>query len=69
LKSNTANHGSYGISLYSCTNSYLNANASDNNFYYGYSDVDGINNTYKGNECSGNGLGGSDPTGLCSPQP
>jgi len=26
-------------------------------------------NIYKDNECAGNTSGGSDPTGLCSPQP
>jgi len=48
----------------------LNDNTADNNLNYGYH-VGEIDNTFSfsDNECSDNGMGGSSPTGLCSPQP
>jgi len=52
----------------------LEDNDAKNNDGFGFKDLssgggtEGTANTYTDNKCVANGDGGSDPTGLCSPQ-
>jgi len=52
----------------------LEDNEAKNNGRFGFEDLsedtgtEGTANTYTDNKCVANGLGGSAPTGLCSPQ-
>jgi parallel beta-helix repeat protein len=76
LTGNTArSNGWYGFALYSSSSNTLTANTAKSNGQYGYSDdsigggTRGTANTYTSNICRYNGLGGSSPTGLGSPQP
>jgi parallel beta-helix repeat protein len=78
LNNNTANLNIYdGILLTtefdgSNTNTVKNNTADGNTFYGFLNDTTSTSNTYNHNECSDNGSGGSDPSGvmgLCSPQP
>jgi parallel beta-helix repeat protein len=61
--------------LQSSINNEIVENESSNNAGYGFLDetedsgTAGTANTYTDNGCSDNNLGGSSPTGLCSPQP
>jgi parallel beta-helix repeat protein len=61
--------------LQSSINNEFVENESRNNGNYGFLDqtedsgTAGTANTYTDNTCSNNDLGGSSPTGLCSPQP
>jgi parallel beta-helix repeat protein len=63
-----------GFHLWSSYNNVLAGNAADRNGQHGYYDdptgsgTKGTANFYFGDDCSGNGLGGSNPTGLCTPQ-
>jgi len=43
-------------------------NDAKNNGGFGFEDGGGAGNVYADNKCAANGLGGSDPIGLCSPQ-
>jgi hypothetical protein len=53
----------------------LTSNTADRNLAYGYLDqstgsgTKGTANTYMGNVCKSNRVGGSNPSGLGSPQP
>jgi len=50
----------------------VSGNTADSNGQYGYwarSGQNNVKNTFSSNECSSNLVGGSDPTGLCAPQP
>ncbi|MGD0477194.1 MAG: NosD domain-containing protein [Nitrososphaerales archaeon] len=76
LTGNTADSNSYAgfiIALGSSSSNTLTGNTADSN-YFGYSDATtglgtaGTNNTYVGNECSGNSYASS-PSGLCSTSP
>jgi parallel beta-helix repeat protein len=75
LSGNTAtNSNVYGFFLTRSFYNTLSANRANNNGYFGYSDFTtgsataGTANTYSGDECTGNGSGGSSPSGLCIPQ-
>jgi len=46
----------------------LEDNVAKNNGDLGFKDGGGAGNVYTDNKCVANGSGGSDPTGLCSPQ-
>ncbi len=56
------------------TDNILSGNSAEDNTSYGYYDLSsgsgtgGTANLYTGDECSGNGVGGSYPSGLGSPQ-
>jgi parallel beta-helix repeat protein len=76
LSGNVANNNTYyGFELGSgSSNNNLSGNVANNNTRYGYYDATagsgtgGTANSYSGDECSGNGVWGSGPSGLCSPQ-
>jgi parallel beta-helix repeat protein len=79
LEGNTARHnGGDGFFLSDTSiNNSLKDNKANNNLSFGYADdsflndgtgTAGTENIYIGNKCSGNGAGGSSPTGLCKPQ-
>lgn len=75
LTGNTANNNTRdGFRLYGSSGNTLSGNTADNNTQYGYYDgstgsgTAGTADFYSGNECSGNGAGGSSPSGLGSPQ-
>ncbi len=80
LSGNTArSNGGDGFLLQggkpSATSNTLSVNRADSNLGFGYQDgttqgtgTAGTRNTYRFNECSGNTVGGSSPTGLCLPQ-
>jgi len=46
----------------------LEDNVAKNNGGFGFEN-DGTGNVFTDNKCVANGVGGSDPTGLCAPQP
>jgi parallel beta-helix repeat protein len=75
LKDNTAmdnEEDGFSINITSTGNT-LKKNTSNNNVGFGYFDessgngTSGTDNAYSKNKCEDNTLGGSDPTGLCSP--
>jgi len=74
---NTANDNSVAGFMFApgSSNNTLTGNTADNNTGYGYSDAStgsgtaGTASFYSGDECSGNGIAGSTPSGLGSPQP
>jgi len=75
LTMNTASsNGVDGFYLYGSSNNTLTGNTANNNLDYGYYDSStgtgtaGTANLYTGDVCSGNGVGGSSPSGLGSPQ-
>lgn len=68
VNNNTAHSNGTGIYLISADSNTVNNNIADDNSMYGYSCQDSTGNTFKKSECSNNSLGGSYPTGLCSPQ-
>jgi parallel beta-helix repeat protein len=63
-----------GFLVYFATNSIIKGNTADSNGQWGYFDYTGGSGTagtanlYQGDECSNNLVGGSSPTGLCTPQ-
>ncbi len=74
LTGNTArSNGDNGFTIADSSNT-LTGNRADTNTGFGYQDstqgtgTKGTANTYRGNECHGNGAGGSSPSGLCRPQ-
>lgn len=74
LTGNTANsNGNSGFQFGSgSTHNTVTSNTANSNSQYGYWAESGRNsktNTFSSNECSSNLVGGSDPTGLCIPQP
>jgi parallel beta-helix repeat protein len=70
LNNNTAGSNTpVGIYLGAyCDSNTLNNNTADNNAEYGFYDDSAAYSIYNHNECSGNGIAGSSPAGLCSPQ-
>ena len=71
--SNTVNHNTAdsnvaGIYLLSSDSNTVGNNTADYNTAYGYHDDSATDNAYKHDECSDNASGGSNPSGLCSPQ-
>ena len=64
----------YGLVLSRSSHNKLISNAADSNTNYGYHDnsmgsgTAGTGNAYSLDERSGNGLGGSIPSRLCTPQ-
>jgi len=73
LNNNTANGNSYGFDLTGSISNTLSGNTAKGNGAYGYADDSGsgpagTGNAYTGDICSGNGVGGSRPSGLCTPQ-
>jgi parallel beta-helix repeat protein len=77
ITGNTANNNhNYGFSLdFFSSNNILTKNTANSNTHYGYFDSSigygtlGSANTYILDECSGNGIQGSSPVGLGTPQP
>jgi len=77
LSGNKANYNvQNGFSLNTFSNSNtLTKNSANKNGFYGYRDDStgsgtlGTANSYSSDTCSGNGFGGSSPSGLGSPQP
>jgi parallel beta-helix repeat protein len=67
LIKDTANSNADGFGINFSGNS-LKLNIADNNSQYGYEVGFGAVNTYFKNECIGNLVGGSSPTGLCTPR-
>jgi parallel beta-helix repeat protein len=72
---NTANGNGEGFGLSSdVSGNTLSGNVANSNAEYGYIDTStgsgtaGTANFYSGDECNGNGHGGSSPSGLGSPQ-
>lgn len=57
--------------LANSSNNLIKKNVAISNFEYGYDDFTGGSgvNTFEKNKCIVNALGGSNPTGLCIPQP
>ena len=75
LIGNTANsNGDFGFAISVSSGNTLKGNTANSNTAYGYYDdstgsgTAGTANFYKGNECGGNLVGGSSPSGLGSPQ-
>lgn len=74
LSENTANSNTYsGFGLSGSFGNALSGNTADKNTNYGYDDTSsagsgtaGTTNSYSGDECSGDGIGGSSPSGLCT---
>ena len=58
-----------GFLLNTDTNTTLKGNTANSNGAFGYKSVSSTGLIFSKNKCSGNGSGGSDPTGLCLPQP
>ncbi len=71
LTKNTSSNNTYGFGIAYPGNS-LKMNMADNNTQYGYYGASPggqlVANIYFKDECSGNLVGGSFPTGLCTPQ-
>jgi parallel beta-helix repeat protein len=71
---NNGNGFDLGVSLGVGANNTLSGNTANNNILYGYYDTTsgtgtaGTANFYTGDECSGNRVGGSFPSGLGTPQ-
>ena len=64
-----------GFVLDTSSGNTLTENIANDNGTFGFNDTTGEGNTYPpltapdANHCTGNALGGSSPTGLCTPQP
>ena len=71
LRDNTANSNYDGVVLIGAGNgNTLNHNTANSNSQFGFRLLDsGANNLFTDNNCLTNGVGGSSPSGLCSPQP
>ena len=75
LTGNTADKNFDGFTLLQSKKNTLTGNTADSNTQYGYLDKTrgsgtlGTANNYSNDECSNNGVGGSHPRGLGSPQP
>jgi len=72
LVNDVANGNTYGFYLHGVTDIVLKFDTANSNSQYGYYNHQsrlGSGNTFIDDECSGNLVGGSSPTGLCTPQP
>ena len=70
LQKNTASFNLFnGFRLSFDINTTLKGNTANSNGAFGYDSNTSTGLLFSKNKCSGNGSGGSDPTGLCLPQP
>jgi parallel beta-helix repeat protein len=69
LRRNHASDNIVGILLFNSAENILRSNTADSNDEVGYRLLEsGNTNVFMNNKCSDNGVAGSDPAGLCTPQ-
>jgi len=70
VTNNNANsNGDAGIAIDGGLNTTVSHNTTNDNDEFGIDDDDlTLSNTFDKNKCRKNGIGGSDPAGLCAPQ-
>ena len=69
LRRNYATENIVGILLFNSADNILKSNTANLNGEVGFRLLEsGDSNTFLNNKCSDNGVAGSDPTGLCTPQ-